>query len=246
LSGYKETDMDRDDAPVGYVVTRREALLLLGAAGITFLTPGIPRLPHGRRIACVARPQQTEGPYFVDERLHRSDITSDPTNGVIKPGTPLDLSFTVSRLAGASCTPLAGAMVDVWHCDHLGIYSDVRDPSFDTSGQKFLRGYQVTDPQGVAHFKTIYPGWYQGRAVHIHFKIRSAPEANPGFEFTSQIYFDEAINDRVFARQPYAAKSGTRVPNERDGIYRRGGRELTVKPDARDGGYVAAFDIALA
>src|SRR5688572_13080202 len=95
--GFLRDRMRNDDAPVGYVVSRRQALVLLGAAGITFLNPRLPRLPHGRRVACVARPQQTEGPYFVDKMLNRSDIRADPTNGLVKPGLPLDLTFNVSR-----------------------------------------------------------------------------------------------------------------------------------------------------
>ena len=112
---------------------------------------------------CVVKPQQTEGPYFVDERLNRSDIRMDPTAGSVVEGIPLDLTFNVSRIdSSSSCTPLAGAVVNVWHCDALGQYSDVRDTAegFNTLGQKYLRGYQVTDENGSARFTTIYPGWY--------------------------------------------------------------------------------------
>lgn len=238
--------MRNDDAPVGRLLTRREAVLVLGAAGWGLVMPGLaPRLP--RRTPCVARPQQTEGPYFVDEKLHRIDIRSDPASGAISAGMPLDLSFQVSRLTGAACAPLAGVVVDVWHCDAGGIYSDVQDPGFSTIGQKFLRGYQVTDAQGRARFSTIYPGWYQGRAVHIHFKLRSAPEARPGFEFTSQLYFDETVNDRVFARAPYAEKAGggRRTRNAQDRIYQRGGDQLLVPATEGPEGIAAAFDVAL-
>src|SRR5262249_24919601 len=153
----------------------------------------------GNLPSCIARPQQTEGPYFIDERLNRSDIRSDPTDGSVKPGTPLDLTFRVARLASQACMPLAGAVVDVWHCDHLCAYCDLEDPRFDPVGKKFLRGYQVTDSDGGARFTTIYPGWYPGRAVHIHFKIRSGPSSKRGFDFTSQLYFDDALTDRVHA-----------------------------------------------
>jgi protocatechuate 3,4-dioxygenase beta subunit len=188
----------------------------------------------------------TEGPYFVDERLNRSDIRRDPADGSAKPGVPLQLTFTVSTLAAAACTPLAGAMVDIWHCDHLGVYSDVSDPAFDTVGKKFLRGYQVTDASGRATFTTVYPGWYQGRAVHIHFKIRSAPSAQRGFEFTSQLFFDDALTDRVHAQQPYAAKGNRDVRNSRDGIFRRGGSQLLLAlTETGSGTYVGTFDLAL-
>jgi protocatechuate 3,4-dioxygenase beta subunit len=99
----------------------------------------------------------TEGPYYVDEDLNRGDIRSDPATGVVKEGALLELTFNVSQISEAGCTPLEGAKVEVWHCDAAGIYSDVSDPGFDTQGQKFLRGYQVTDATGQATLLTIYP-----------------------------------------------------------------------------------------
>lgn len=194
--------------------------------------------------ACVVRPEQTEGPYFVDEKLNRSDIRVDPSDKSIKPGVPLRLEFQVSRLAGAACSPLAGAIVDVWHCDAAGIYSDVRDPRFDTRGKKFLRGDQQTNADGTTRFLTIYPGWYEGRAVHIHFKVRSAA-AGGAQEFTSQLYFDEAVNDQVFSQGPYNTKRGRRVTNDSDSLFRRGGKELVITPTKDAHGYTAKFDIAL-
>src|SRR5207244_2699335 len=106
-------------------------------------------------------------------RRSSARIRSDPSDGSVKPGAPLRLALRVSRLTAGSCAPLPGAMVDVWHCDALGAYSDVSDPGGSTVGKKFLRGYQVTDAEGLVRFTTIYPGAYPGRAVHIHFKIRS-------------------------------------------------------------------------
>jgi protocatechuate 3,4-dioxygenase beta subunit len=117
-------------------------------------------------------------PYFVDNQLNRSDIRIDPSDGSVKEGAPLRLAFQVSDVSANACSPLAGAQVDVWHCDALGVYSGVSDPGFDTSGQLWLRGYQVTDESGYCEFTTIYPGWYSGRAVHIHFKIRTDPYSN--------------------------------------------------------------------
>jgi protocatechuate 3,4-dioxygenase beta subunit len=108
-------------------------------------------------------------------------------------------------------------------------------------GRKFLRGYQATDAAGAARFTTVYPGWYQGRAVHIHFKIRPAP----GQEFTSQIYFDEAVTDRVHALEPYARRGQRRLRNDGDGLYRHGGRQLTVTPVTSGPGYATTFAIAL-
>jgi protocatechuate 3,4-dioxygenase beta subunit len=126
------------------------------------------------------------------------------------------------RVGAEGCLPLAGAIVDVWHCDALGVYSDVADPGFDTSGQKFLRGFQQTDGDGVARFLTIYPGWYPGRTVHIHFKIRSPASDGSVYDFTSQLFFDDSLSDSVFTSSPYAAKGERGTRNQDDGIFRNG------------------------
>lgn len=194
----------------------------------------------------MVRPEQTEGPYFVDEKLNRSDIRSNPSDGAIKEGTQLRLKFNVSQVSASACVPLVGAFVDVWHCDAEGVYSDVADRAvgFDTTGQKFLRGYQVTEANGSAEFTTIYPGWYQGRTVHIHFKIRTSLDS-AGKEFTSQLFFDDALSDEVFAQAPYAAKGQRSTKNSTDGIYRSGGDQLTLSPTKEADGYAATFDIGL-
>ena len=125
------------------------------------------------------------------------------------------------------------------------MYSDVRDRRFNTEGQKFLRGYQVSDPSGLVRFDTIYPGWYTGRAVHVHFKVRTSPAGSRGLEFSSQLYFDETITDAVHARPPYNSKGRRDVMNAADGPYRGGGRLLTLPLTAQEGGYAATFDIAV-
>ena len=227
-----------DDAHVGRVLSRREAVGLLGAASAALLTRTACAQSPRPAPACVVRPEQTEGPFFVDERLERADIRSDPSSGERRAGAVLELAFLVSRVAGGGCAPLAGAVVDVWHCDARGVYSDVGGSG---ASQRFLRGYQPTDARGLARFTTIYPGWYEGRAVHVHFKIRTAQ----GQAFTSQIYFDEVVSDRVFAQAPYQGRRGARMPNDRDGLYRQGGRQLTVSPVASGPGWTATFDIAL-
>src|SRR6266852_767081 len=229
--------LEDDDRPIGRILSRREVLALLGATGLAAAcapavlsgaspTAGASAAPIATAAAttggtvatpsCIVRPALTEGPYFVDEKLNRVDIRSDPSNGAVKPGLALALTFNVSRVSSAGCVALQNAQVDIWHCDALGVYSDASDPSFNTKGQKFLRGYQVTDGAGRAAFTTIYPGWYQGRAVHIHFKIRTATS-----EFTSQLFFEDALNAQVFAQAPYSQK-GTQgiLKNAADGIYK--------------------------
>jgi protocatechuate 3,4-dioxygenase beta subunit len=249
-----------DDKPVGRVLSRREVLALLGGAGAVLVvgsgfknvrfaqagtaTPAATAVPE-----CVVRPALTEGPYFVDEMLNRSDIRIEPSDGSVKEGVLLKLIFNVSDVSADTCKPLAGAQVDVWHCDALGVYSGVYDPGFDTSGQQWLRGYQITDEDGVAEFITIYPGWYPGRTVHIHFKIRTDPQADQGYEFTSQLFFDEELSDLIHSQEPYNQKGYRNTLNENDGIFRGSDGLLTLKvvenEDEEEGGYIATFDIGL-
>ncbi len=120
----------------------------------------------------------------------------------------------------------------------------MRDPHFDTAGKKFLRGYQVTDADGKVSFTTIYPGWYPGRAVHVHFKVRSTAGARSMHELTSQWFFDESLTDEVHSRPPYAAQGRRRTLNERDGIFRDGGSQLILAVVPVASGYAATFDIA--
>jgi protocatechuate 3,4-dioxygenase beta subunit len=192
------------------------------------------------------RPAQTEGPYFVDRMLERSDLRVDPTDGSVSPGTPLVLTMSVLRKSADACSPLVGAQVDLWHCDHRGIYSGVRDPSFDTTGRRYLRGYQLTDAAGEARFTTIYPGWYSGRAVHIHFKVRTRARVGKSHEFTSQLYFDDALNARVHVSDHYADRGPGRMRNADDRIFRNGGEELILDLAPRDQGYAGRFELALA
>jgi protocatechuate 3,4-dioxygenase beta subunit len=245
--------MDNDDKQVGRILTRREILAHLGVAGIGAVAARAGGQAIGERTggvqlpACVVRPQQTEGPYFTDVKLNRGDIRSDPGNGAVREGVPLDLAIRVSRVTAGRCAVLAGAMVDVWQCDALGVYSDVRDMNalFDTRGQKWLRGFQRTDAGGLARFTTIYPGWYQGRTTHIHFKVRALGEGRREYEFTSQLYFDDAQSDAIFSRPPYASNKQRRVRNDGDGIFRRGGGQLLVPLEKRGEGYAGVFDLGL-
>ena len=236
---------------VGRVLTRREALALVGASGVAAVAPskaggGAPPL---RLPACVVRPEQTEGPYFIDERLHRVDIRRDPTDGQEKPGTPLQLAIQVTKVGAGGCEPVVGALVDVWQCDAMGRYAGVKDiinDLFDETGKKYLRGYQMTDEDGVAEFLTVYPGWYEGRAVHIHFKIRTDPDSESGTEFTSQLYFDDEMTDRVLAADPYQGREGERPRNQDDNIYRNsGGHQLVLEVEEGPDGLASSFEIGL-
>jgi hypothetical protein len=159
--------MDNDDQLVGRILSRREMLALIGAAGMAPLAGCAPASPaatgaatgttagggataaggeglapsaaapvaatavSGSLPSCVVRPELTEGPYFVDEHLDRSDIRSDPASGKVSAGTPLTIALAVSQVDGSACKPLGGVTVDLWHCDAAGVYSDVADPGFD-------------------------------------------------------------------------------------------------------------------
>jgi protocatechuate 3,4-dioxygenase beta subunit len=253
--------MDNDDAMIGKVLSRRAALKIFGIAsgaaaagligsrsadaqgggsGTSAGSSGAVSLP-----GCVVRPAMTEGPFFNDELLNRSDIRTDATTKALSAGVPLHLTFLVSKVGTGKCEPRSGVMVDIWHCDALGKYSGEQGEG--TSGKDFLRGYQMTDASGKAVFKTIYPGWYNGRAVHVHFKLRTVANGRVTGEFTSQLFFDDAVSDLVYTAAPYTGRPGRRnVLNGGDGIYRNGGNQmlLALKGDAKTG-YSATFDVGL-
>ncbi|MEH2425085.1 MAG: intradiol ring-cleavage dioxygenase [Nostoc sp.] len=256
--------MNNKNRQLGLIFSRRDVLALFRAAGTAILVVGcIPRKSSSTQAkssvagdsssaansatlpACVVSPEQTEGPYFVDEKLNRSDIRSDPADGSVKDGVPLHLTLQVSQIGSTGCTPLAGAIIDVWHCDALGVYSDVKDRSFSTVGQKFLRGYQVSNANGTVQFTTIYPGWYQGRTVHIHFKVRTDGTSGQPYEFTSQLYFDDSITDQVHTQTPYASKGQRTQKNADDGIFQGDGDQMVLKLTKNGQGYAATFDIGL-
>ncbi len=259
--------MDNDDKPVGLILSRRDALKLLGVGGAAFLASCVapevtstliptlastattpPQTPGATAAAlsCVVRPEMTLGPYFVDEQLNRSDIRSEPSDNSMREGIPLALAIGVYDVSQNSCNPIEGAQVDIWHCDAQGIYSGVTDRSFDTTGQKFLRGYQLTDANGNAQFITIYPGWYSGRTVHIHFMIRTTGADGNAYEFVSQFFFDEAITDQAHSAQPYSAKGYRNTLNTSDNIYNNGGNQLLLDITGdKANGYTATINIGL-
>lgn len=232
-----------DDLPRGRLLSRKEAMHVLAGAGAFML---VGRVAFGQEDTCIVRPELTEGPYYVEDELERSDIRVESSDGTTRSGAMLNLAFEVTELIDGVCVPLEGAVVEIWHCDAAGQYSGVSDGGFDTVGQNFLRGYQFTDENGMASFTTIYPGWYSGRAVHIHFKVRSSADAGEAFEFTSQLFFDDILTDDVHAEAPYAAKGDRDTSNADDGIYNQGGDQLLldVSGNSTDG-FLSVFNIAL-
>ena len=241
--------MHEDDRSTGRLLTRREALALIGASGVALLGGAQPaRAATATLPGCVVRPAQTEGPFFVDGELERSDMRSDMHGGNVRPGTLLKLKFNVARVVGTSCESLAGAQVHVWHSDAEGRYSDTDVRRASATSLQFLRGYQLTDAAGAAQFLTIFPGWYGGRTAHIHFKIRLAAASGSNArsqEFTSQLYFDDALQDRVFAAAPYSPRRRHDTHNADDFLYRYGGKQLQLDLQPDGPGYATVFDIGV-
>ena len=228
------------------VFVSQSLLASCGASGntVTDTTSSGTTTPTTGSATCVLTAALTEGPFFVDEKLNRSDIRSDPSTGVVSTGSPLALTFNVSRVANSACTPLTGAYLDVWHCDAGGVYSDVSG-----SSQRFLRGYQITDANGVAAFTTIYPCWYSGRAVHIHFKLRLYAGSTKTYEFTSQFFFDDSLTDSVYAQSPYSSRGSRDVRNASDGIYNSLSTNdkagLTLQTSKTSDGYAGVINLGV-
>jgi protocatechuate 3,4-dioxygenase beta subunit len=204
-------------------------------------------------------PQQIEGPYFVDDMPNRSDIRSNTSNGSVQEGIPLRLTlnvYDVDDIDGddaGSCTPLKDAKVDIWLSNSQGLYSGVRDDG--TGGNNFLRGNQMTDDNGTVQFTTVYPGWYEGRAIHIHVKVRTHEGSNETLEWTSQFYLNNSINELVHTQPPYSNHGPVPMTNEEDFIYTgpstdglvqaNTGQRLLLNPNEDGLGYTATFDIGL-
>jgi len=204
-------------------LTRRRSLLGLGGlfaaalgAGAAKATQGGPAGIASGQVKCVLTPEMTEGPYYISGEKLRRDITQG------KKGTRLDLALTV--VDASTCRPIPGAIVDIWHCDAAGVYSGF---GAGASNRTFLRGLQRADSHGVAHFKTTYPGWYPGRAVHIHVKVH----VGGNVVHTGQLFFSDAVTDAAFRKAPYNKRPNRNPRNPGDAIFVNGGKRsmLTLK-----------------
>ncbi len=165
---------------------------------------------------CRVYPEQTLGPCYADSPAMREDISDGA------PGLPTRLSFLVVQADG--CTPVPGATVDIWHSGFDGVYSafgsGVCNPdSLDVANEMFCRGVQMTNEKGLATFLTIFPGWYSGRSVHIHFTIR----VNGMGEATSQLYFEDDLTTEIQAQGEYKPRGMRPTTNANDFIFRSGG-----------------------
>lgn len=200
-------------------LTRRHALRGLagagaGLAGARLLGTPLAASP-AQAAACTLTVEQEEGPYYLDLEKVRKNVTEG------KAGLRLDLHVTI--VDSSSCKPIEGVAVDIWHCDAVGVYSGFSGEG--TSGKSFLRGVRLTDAGGLASFRTIYPGWYRGRATHIHLKAHVGGTAASGryrgghVAHTGQLFFSDATTDRVARLSPYTRNATTRTRNAVDRVY---------------------------
>jgi protocatechuate 3,4-dioxygenase beta subunit len=190
--------------------TTRRGFLGLVPLGAAVLLPARQAIAAPEAIAtglddaCILTPQLEEGPFYIDPKLVRADITEG------KPGVALGLRLRV--IEAGSCMPISGARVDVWHCDARGIYSAFPGQgdahNIDQSNKIFLRGTQLAGTSGWTEFKTIYPGWYDGRATHIHFKVFLDERT----VLTGQTFFPDALNEFIYTNVPdYTGRPRQRV-----------------------------------
>ena len=154
-------------------------------------------------------PQAPQGPFYFDPNQIRQNIVED------RVGAPLRMAVRVMKM-DKGCAPLKDALVDLWHADAGGLYSGYPRQlgGQDTSGRTFLHGIKVTDADGVALFDTIYPGWYPGRTVHIHFKVHCGNNTY----VTSQFYFPDDFTDHVYSRTPYRDRANRTTRNSNDSV----------------------------
>jgi protocatechuate 3,4-dioxygenase beta subunit len=194
---------------------------------------------------CTLTPATTAGPFYFDADRIRSDIRED------RPGVRLRVAIKVQD--SETCEPLPDAVVEIWHCDAAGSYSGTASPASGGGSagappedsadlkpldeERYLRGAQVTNADGIVEFTTIWPGWYQGRTIHIHAMVHFTDAR----VLTTQVMFDEALNTEVLARAPYTARPDRDTRNDDDGIYRE---DLLLKVTKDDDGYLGVIVFA--
>jgi len=233
-------------------LTRRQALEALGGVATMALSaacsestdsPVSPSATTGGSTSssCAATPSETEGPYpdrlgmINNQAFFRRDITEG------RPGLPLSLMLTIVN-TNQNCQPLTNAAVEIWQCDATGNYSEYAQPGYDGTGQTFLRGLQMTDTSGQVTFTTIYPGWYAGRATHIHVDVF----VNGVNRKTTQIAFPEATSSAIYATGAYASKGRNPTTNASDMVFSDGtSSELATLTGSVATGYTATLTIGV-
>jgi len=202
--------------------------------------------------SCAPTVRLTAGPYYTLDSMRRSDIRED------RAGVPFRLTFMVKD--DYHCTPIEGAVVDVWHSDANGLYSGVLNEFFDhqtlrLSGQQvdtrdrpsFLRGHQVSDSEGKAEFMTIYPGWYSGRLAHIHVRALF-PGAQQWSAFVTQLFLPAEFDSYVYSEAPYQERGLNPMTLERDLVLRgdaQAQNKLTIQVDRTASGLHGQMVLAI-
>jgi protocatechuate 3,4-dioxygenase beta subunit len=243
------------DRSIPKALSRRQALELLSTVGAALAagcgstaasptaattTPST-SVPTPTASSCAVTPEETAGPYpdrtgmINNAAFLRQDITEG------RPGLPVMLTLTIVNVK-TGCAPVANATVEIWQCDASGNYSEYAQPGFNGVGQTFLRGLQTTDSSGKVTFKTIYPGWYSGRATHIHVEVF----ANGAAVKTTQIAFPEEVSAAVYRTGVYASKGQNTTSNARDNVFADGVQDeiATVAGDITSG-YAATLTIGV-
>jgi protocatechuate 3,4-dioxygenase beta subunit len=220
----------------GSRLTRRASLLRLGGFLAALLGAGGWKLAQSEgsgpaavasgAVSCVLTPEQTEGPYYIANEKVRRNIAEG------RPGAPLVLRLFV--VDASTCRPIKGAAVDIWHADAGGVYSGLGSGS---GNRAFMRGIQKTDATGLARFRTVYPGWYRGRTVHIHVKVH----IGGNIVHTGQLYFPDSWTDRVFRGKPYSRRPNRDTRNATDFVFRNGGRRSLLGLRKSAGLYVGTI-----
>jgi protocatechuate 3,4-dioxygenase beta subunit len=250
------TDTPEAANPIG----RRTLLIATGATAATLAVgaaaPGAPAAANTAdtqpvaAAVCTLTKEMTEGPYYLDGALVRSDLTEG------KAGIPLKLALTV---VDSSCAVVPNALVELWHADALGEYSGYvgNNGHNESDDGTFLRGGVLTNASGVADLTTIYPGWYRGRCVHIHVKVHTGVTLTSDGSFTGgtelhtgQLFFDESVTAKVAKVSPYSTNTVTRTTLSQDSIYDGGGASsglltLTALGPSTPSGYTGTLTLGV-
>jgi protocatechuate 3,4-dioxygenase beta subunit len=245
---------DERPAPTSRRIGRREALTTLGglglsgALGASGALRGLasPDTADGAA-SCILSPEVTEGPYWIQNGITRRDIRGG------RPGLPLEVVFTVQD--AKTCEPIAGADVEIWHCDAGGVYSGFERASQGgppgsqqgpTDTKRYLRGHQRSDGSGRVRFLTIFPGWYRGRTPHVHLKVH----VGGSVVHTGQVFFNERTTAVVYRQAPYRSHGQPDTSHAEDSIYAQAGRSRAVLHLRRRGrakrGYRGAITLGVA
>jgi protocatechuate 3,4-dioxygenase beta subunit len=268
---------DERNEPMDSRITRRQALHAAGSAGAALLVSrgaftalgelaaAAPAAAATTKAAVAVTPSMTEGPYWIDEMLRRFDVRANTASasssaGAAQAGAPLAL--TIEVLDAANGGAINGAHVDIWHANAYGLYSGEggQPGGTDTSGQNFLRGYQVTGVDrgalaapvdGQVNFRTIWPGWYTGRAIHIHVRVRTYGASGAvATDYTTQIFFSDVDNAAVLdGAAPYNTRSPKTDPttDETDNVLTASADATNIVPvtGSLAEGFAATFRIGL-